>query len=75
MPPDQTLLLWDRIIGFDSLELLPMLAAAVFLFHERALLQAADAEDARHVCCTPPSSKVVPLLQAFLFASDRLRDL
>ena len=75
LPPDQTLLLWDRIIGFDSLELLPMLAAAVFLFHERALLQAADAEDARHVLHDASELKVVPLLQAFLFASDRLRDL
>ena len=40
LPPEQTLLLWDRVIGFDSLEPLPMLAAAIFLFHERALLQA-----------------------------------
>ena len=45
-----------------------------FLFHERALLQAADAEDARHVLHAS-ELKVVPLLQAFLFASDRLRDL
>ena len=75
LPPEQVLVLWDRIIGFDSLELLPMLAAAVFLFHERALLQAADAEDARHVLHDASELKVVPLLQAFLFASDRLRDL
>ena len=52
-----------------------MLAAAVFLFHERALLQAADAEDARHVLHDASELKVVPLLQAFLFDEQRLRSL
>jgi len=75
LPPDQTLLLWDRIIGFDSLELLPILAAAIFLFHERALLQATDSDDARHVLLDSAELKVAPLLQAFLYEPQRLRDL
>ena len=74
LPPEQTLLLWDRVIGFDSLELLPALATAVFLFHEAALLQAADYEDVRHVLLDATELKVVPLLQAFLFDMQRLRD-
>jgi len=74
LPPEQTLLLWDRVIGFDSLELLPALATAVFLFHEAALLQAADYEDVHHVLLDATELKVVPLLQAFLFDVQRLRE-
>tara|TARA_B110001452_G_scaffold167855_1_gene140241 strand:+ start:203 stop:451 length:249 start_codon:yes stop_codon:yes gene_type:complete len=72
-PPEQTLLLWDRVIGFDSLELLPALATAVFLFHEAALLQAADYEDVHRVLLDATELKV-PLLQAFLFDLQRLRE-
>ena len=39
LPADQTLTLWDRIVGFDSLELLPILAAAVFVYRAHWLLQ------------------------------------
>ena len=62
LPPQETLLLWDRVVGFDSLEPLPILAAAIFLFHERALLQAADSDDARHVLLDSAELKVAPLL-------------
>ena len=38
---EQTLLLWDRIIGFENgLELLSVLAASVFTFHEERLMNA-----------------------------------
>jgi hypothetical protein len=39
LPRHQVLLLWDRILGFDTLELLPVLAAAIFAFRRNALLQ------------------------------------
>lgn len=32
LSPSETLLLWDRIIGFDSLLVLPVLAVAVMTF-------------------------------------------
>lgn len=32
LPPSETLLLWDRVIGFDSLLPLPVLAVAVLTF-------------------------------------------
>lgn len=35
---DQLLLLWDRVIGYDSLLPLAVLAAGVFLFMQRAIL-------------------------------------
>ena len=39
LPAEQTLILWDRIIGFDTLELLPVLAAAIFVYRAKWLLQ------------------------------------
>ena len=30
----EVLQLWDRILGFDSLELLPLLAASIFVFRK-----------------------------------------
>lgn len=32
LAPSETLLLWDRIIGFDSLLVLPVLAVAIMTF-------------------------------------------
>jgi hypothetical protein len=34
------LLLWDRILGFDNLELLSVLAASVFDFRANSLMKA-----------------------------------
>ncbi|OUM66474.1 hypothetical protein PIROE2DRAFT_6312 [Piromyces sp. E2] len=36
---EQILLLWDRIIGFDSLELIPIAATCIFLYKKDSLLQ------------------------------------
>jgi len=36
---EQVLLLWDRILGYDSVELLPILAAAIFSFRKTNLLE------------------------------------
>jgi hypothetical protein len=46
------------VLGFDSLEPLPILAAAILLFHEKALLHAADTDDARHVLLDSAELKV-----------------
>ena len=70
LPADQTLLLWDRVVGFDSLEPLPMLAVAVFVFHAKALMMATEADHVHHVLADPSELKVVPLLQAFLFDDE-----
>lgn len=39
VPPTQVLLLWDRLLGFDSLELLPILAAAVLVYRADLIMQ------------------------------------
>lgn len=35
----KVLLLWDRLLGYDSLELLPVLAAAVLVFRADLVMQ------------------------------------
>ena len=72
LPADQTLLLWDRILGFDSLELLPLLAVAIFAYRSSWLLQATDAERVDRILNNTASIKVVPLLQLFLWDKEAL---
>lgn len=67
LDPDQLLGLWDRIIGFDSLLVVPVLAAAILEFRSANLMQVtalSEAEavigDLHHIC-------ILPLLQATLF--------
>mmetsp|Transcript_15315 Transcript_15315/g.46036 ORF Transcript_15315/g.46036 Transcript_15315/m.46036 type:complete len:708 (-) Transcript_15315:135-2258(-) len=64
---DQVLLLWDRIIGFDDLMVLPVLAAAVFTFRAPVLLRCGSAIEAKEVINDGSMLQVVPLLQSFLF--------
>lgn len=40
----EVLLLWDRVIGFDCLELLPVLSAAIVVFRAQSVRQATRAE-------------------------------
>lgn len=74
LPAEQTLQLWDRIVGFDSVELLPVLAAAIFVYRARWLLQATTTEQVRHVLADPSEIRVVPLLQLFLWDVPALAD-
>ena len=67
---EQTLLLWDRVVGFDSLDLLPALAAAIFAFRSRTLMAAADPEEVTEILADPGRLQVIPLLQFFLFAGE-----
>ena len=80
---DQVLLLWDRILGFDSVEVLALVAYAIFAFRANELLELDSISDVE-VCCYPclhlidPSSlqaafddlrhvRVIPLLQYYIF--------
>jgi hypothetical protein len=37
--------LWDRILGFESLEILPVLAVAILLFKSKALMKTQSIEE------------------------------
>ncbi|XP_065915033.1 TBC1 domain family member 19-like [Dysidea avara] len=67
LDPDQVLLLWDRIVGFDSLEIVPILAAAVFHFRATSLLHISSLAEAEGVLGNLHTLKVLPLMQHMLF--------
>mmetsp|Transcript_17451 Transcript_17451/g.29822 ORF Transcript_17451/g.29822 Transcript_17451/m.29822 type:complete len:542 (-) Transcript_17451:744-2369(-) len=65
---EQVLLLWDRILGFDSLLLLPILAAAIFKYREFTILQLANKTQVIELMKETANLKVIAIIQAFLFA-------
>uniref|UniRef100_A0A8P4KLQ0 TBC1 domain family, member 19 n=1 Tax=Dicentrarchus labrax TaxID=13489 RepID=A0A8P4KLQ0_DICLA len=66
---DQLLLLWDRILGYDSLEVVAVLAAAVFAFRAENLMEVTSLASAEAVLADLSTLKVIPLIQIFLFAT------
>jgi hypothetical protein len=67
---DQVLLLWDRIVAFDSLLLLPAAAAAIFTFRAKFVLQAKTQQEIHDIFRELCNLQIIPLLQHFLFATD-----
>ena len=63
----EVLVLWDRLVGYDSLLLLPILAVAIFDFRAESLTAATTADEARVVLADIDRLHVVPLLQNYLF--------
>ncbi|KAG5260751.1 hypothetical protein AALO_G00296060 [Alosa alosa] len=66
---DQLLLLWDRVLGFDSLEIVAVLAAAVFAFRAENLMEVTSLASAEAVLADLSTLKVMPLIQIFIFAT------
>mmetsp|Transcript_15878 Transcript_15878/g.24447 ORF Transcript_15878/g.24447 Transcript_15878/m.24447 type:complete len:80 (-) Transcript_15878:83-322(-) len=66
---DQIFLLWDRILGFESLEILPIFAASIFVFRANLILNCQNQDEYEELFNDLSNIKVVPLLQHFLFAS------
>ncbi|KAH7484867.1 hypothetical protein KRP22_006032 [Phytophthora ramorum] len=64
---DQVLLLWDRVIGYDSLELLAIFAAALFHFRASELELVNTREEADELFAELIDIPVVTLLQDYLF--------
>ncbi|PIK48717.1 putative TBC1 domain family member 19 [Apostichopus japonicus] len=67
---DQLLLLWDRILGFNSLEPLAILAVAIFAFRRVNLLETSSYAAAEAVLADITTIKVMPLLQVILLPKD-----
>ena len=61
--------MWDRILGFESLEILPVFAAAVFVFRANLIQNCQSQEDYDELFSDLSMIRVVPILQHFLFAS------
>ncbi|KAH8877100.1 TBC1 domain family member 19 [Schistosoma japonicum] len=67
LAPDQVLLLWDRILGFDSLEILAVLAVAIFAYRRTNLLQVKTNADVEAVLADLTPLRVIGLLQMVIF--------
>ncbi|XP_070197839.1 TBC1 domain family member 19-like isoform X2 [Littorina saxatilis] len=65
---DQVLLLWDRVLSFDSLEILPVFAVAIFSFRKSNLMKVQTYNAAEAVLADVTTLQVVPLLQLALFS-------
>ena len=65
--PEEVLLLWDRILGFDSLDVLPILAVAILSFRKTELMTCTAKADAEALVKDLRSFKVCPMLQFSLF--------
>ncbi|RLN57897.1 hypothetical protein BBJ29_005860 [Phytophthora kernoviae] len=64
---DQVLLLWDRVIGYDSLEIVAIFAAALFHFRANELELITTRDEADEVFAELIDIQVVTLLQDYLF--------
>ncbi|KAI0232518.1 TBC1 domain family member 19 [Lamellibrachia satsuma] len=64
---EQVLLLWDRILAYNTLEILPVLALAIFTFRKTNLMQVASSTAAEAVLSDLTTLQVIPLIQLSLF--------
>ena len=67
LPVQEVLQLWDRVIGFDDVMLLPAAAAAVLAWRSQALRACGSAAEVSEVLRDLEQIRIVPLLQALLF--------
>ncbi|XP_046668556.1 TBC1 domain family member 19 isoform X1 [Homalodisca vitripennis] len=66
LPPEQLLYLWDTIIAFDSLQVIPLLAVCILSFRRENLLQVDTLQNVEAVLADLSSLQVMPLLQIAL---------
>lgn len=64
--PEQLLNLWDMIIAYDSLEVLPLLAVAILSFRKDNLLQVTTLQNVDSVLVDLSSLNIMSLLQLAL---------
>lgn len=60
-------MLWDRLWAFDSLELLAVLAVAIFCFRADSVCACSSLLELTDVFADLSTVRPVPLLQSFLF--------
>uniref|UniRef100_A0A1A9WW95 Rab-GAP TBC domain-containing protein n=1 Tax=Glossina brevipalpis TaxID=37001 RepID=A0A1A9WW95_9MUSC len=66
LPPDQLLVLWDLILGFDSLEILSVFAIIILSFRKESILQVGTLESIDAILADLSSIKVIPLIKLAL---------
>ncbi|XP_043284547.1 TBC1 domain family member 19 isoform X2 [Venturia canescens] len=66
LPPEQLLYLWDLVLGYDSLEIISLLAVTILSFRKENLLQVNNLHNVEAVLADLSSLKVMPMLQLVL---------
>ncbi|XP_046812263.1 TBC1 domain family member 19 isoform X1 [Lucilia cuprina] len=66
LPPDQLLVLWDLILGFDSLEILSIFALIILSFRKESIMQVTSLDSIEAILADLSSIKVLPLVQLAL---------
>lgn len=66
LPPEQVLNLWDLILAYDSLEIVPLLAVIVLIFRKDNLMKVNTIQNIDAVLSDLSSIAVIPLLQMAL---------
>ncbi|XP_073995984.1 TBC1 domain family member 19 isoform X2 [Rhodnius prolixus] len=66
LPPEQVLFLWDLILAYDSLEILPLLALSIVSLRRESLLTVDTLQNCEAVLADLCSISVVPLIQMAL---------
>lgn len=66
LQPQELLILWDLILGYDSLEILALLAIIILSFRKESLMQVSTIESIEAVLADLSSIKVLPLVQLAL---------
>ncbi|KAK4887853.1 hypothetical protein RN001_004124 [Aquatica leii] len=66
LPPDQLLYLWDLILAYDSLEIIPLLAVIILIFRRANLLRVNTLQNIESVLADLSSISVMSMLQVAL---------
>ncbi|KAB0800144.1 hypothetical protein PPYR_08024 [Photinus pyralis] len=66
LPPDQLLYLWDLILAYDSLEIVPLLAVTIVIFRRANLLRVNTLQNMEAVLADLSSISVMSMLQMSL---------
>ena len=67
LPLKEVMEVWDRIVGLDSLLVVPVLAAAVLFVRKRAVMDCKTANEVYELFADISQLRIVPLLQHILF--------
>ncbi|XP_030383303.1 TBC1 domain family member 19 [Scaptodrosophila lebanonensis] len=66
LPPKQLLVLWDLILGFDSLEILSLFSIIILSFRKESIMQVNSLDSIEAILADLSSIKVLPLVQMAL---------
>lgn len=71
LPPEQLLYLWDAVLAYDTLEIIPLLAVTILSLRKENLLQVTTLINIEAVLADLSSIAVMPLLQTALCHTSR----